>query len=219
LSEGQVLSGEIDFPVRYQFESLGLSKKGLARLIANGAKVLDIGCGSEARLVESLRQRGIVAYGIDPLIKNPKDFLIKQEVDPEHPILLPDGLCDLVIANEVGPLQLAFSNFRALAQVFDIFGVPGACDQQVAESQARAIIFEGLRVMRPTGRFVIYSCLDLLGGFNEELILNDYTINHQKVERTYFRAEIEEFKRKIATLGFKKETDMMDYRTVIRKKK
>jgi hypothetical protein len=75
----------IEFPEKYQLESLGLDREALKRLKERKTKVLDIGGGRQARLACMFNQKGIPTDCIDPLITGQKPFLISQEVTDVYP--------------------------------------------------------------------------------------------------------------------------------------
>jgi hypothetical protein len=54
---------------------------------------------------------------------------------------------------------------------------------------ARAIILEGLRVMKRDGRFIIKPGLNRLGNLGEELSSREYKISYSQIKRTEGRDE------------------------------
>lgn len=77
LNEG-MNKGEINFSAEFQLLTLGLNEKKLEKL--KGQFVLDSCCGREAKLVEYLRNEGIVAEGMDPQLQRSEDYLFRRRV-------------------------------------------------------------------------------------------------------------------------------------------
>ena len=165
--------GYIQYSLDKQRSRLGLDKKTLSSL--EGKRVLDIGCGADAKLVGFLRTRGVEAEGIDPLVKEERPYLIRAAVNSILPgqggISRPDNHYDLVVSQGNSTLRvftdfietdMAVFNRAAEVTAQEDVGARVAFkqDNQLARSNAYLygvlMLSEMLRVVKPEGRIVIY---------------------------------------------------------------
>lgn len=161
-------SALLPVPVENQRRLLGLDNKVVAEL--SGVRFLDIGCG-KGGLVKFLRKKGVEAEGIDSSVKvnfSLKKYFIKQNITGRYPskgsIPRPDNFYQMIVTFQVGNLNDAFTvggilrdpRQRKGASSKDIMGY-----SEAVESGKNAI-FEGVRVLAPGGKFVIYPELSRL---------------------------------------------------------
>jgi hypothetical protein len=157
---------EYQFPLGNLLFFLGLEKK-LIEL--KGKKVLDVGCGADARLVYFLRSVGVNAGGIDPCVTDKKPFLIRRRISrlaqDSRNIPRPDGFYDLVVSHSVPPLMVALTSNaeKYLIEVME----KNSKDFEKAFArvensaiEATTIVVEAMRVLKGEGRYICYPGLD-----------------------------------------------------------
>jgi hypothetical protein len=138
-------------PVGEQLRLLGIDEFEISRLRRSGAKGLDIGCG-DGGLVNAMILQGIDFIGIDD--KAPDAFqFIMQNVTGNYPhegsIPSPNESYDLVVAVQNGTFNCAY-------------GKDDPCEK--CQENGPPVIFEGMRVLKPQGRMVIFPNLYLGNG-------------------------------------------------------
>jgi len=147
----------VNYGTEEQLNHLGLTPEFLGQI---DGPILDIGCGSEAKLVRHLRGLGYVAEGIDPLIESDEPYLTRKAVKKLRDIDVPDNHYALVIAHLNNGFTDADDFFIESAnQSLVDMGLPAAYRKRaikekrsVCYPRARAIFMEALRV----GRMFVY---------------------------------------------------------------
>jgi len=190
----------------------------------DGKRVLDIGCGREARLVYYMRRKGVDAEGIDSEVEARESFLIARKITSIAPgkgaIPRQDDSYDLVVACSNPVLDQAFTSFRELNKRRAL--KESLCDFEEVDRLYREnaiyatfIILEALRVLRKKGRFVCYPSLDkidvsgLMGNCRREV---EGIEKMQKMLKANLTKPVLDF------LGANPgEMDFMGYRTVVYK--
>jgi hypothetical protein len=160
------------YSIERQVSRLGLDDNSLRAF--RGKRILDIGCGLDANLVEFLRTRGIEAEGIDPVVKADKPYLIRAPIygliQNEGAIPRPDNHYDLVLSHGNSTLRV-FTDFKDTdMKTFNEMAEDEAHDLEerlaFKRDNARAfndgclcgvfMLAEMLRVVHPEGKVVCY---------------------------------------------------------------
>jgi hypothetical protein len=158
------------YSINVQLDDLGFTLEDFKAI--NG-KMLDIGCGSDANLVQYLRQNGIDAEGIDPLVEAGNEFLMKQLITSVHPVQgsipRPDGFYRLIVSHMCMPLYIPLSDLGT--EILDFMKARNyligdeqlEMDAKDISLRATFIILEALRTLdRNSGRLVIHPLANLL---------------------------------------------------------
>jgi hypothetical protein len=133
--------------VEFQVTTLGLKPADILGL--EGQKVLDIGCGRDSVLVYWLRELGVDAEGIDPIVSGGIPFLMQQAVNgfsAEGRIPRADGHYKLVVAH------LPTSINRGLSRIITIN--PNPPTDEIL--RGTSVVLECARVLAQDGRFVCW---------------------------------------------------------------
>jgi hypothetical protein len=154
--------GEYNFPVEIQRFCLGLSDNKVRELY--GKMVLDPCCGREGKLVTYLREKGVSAEGMDPLLELENEFLtrrgVARSVGGRGSIPKKDGTYDLILMNGLREVYFPFSGVSYFEKKKDHLG-------------SVLILSELLRVLRYGGEMICYpSAPNLLAehlGFNSQI--------------------------------------------------
>lgn len=140
---------DCNMPPASQIELLGLARHDILAL--KGRRTLDIACGSQARLVNWLREVGVEAEGIDPTLNNGVPYLMKQWIGgfgtADGRIPREDGTYQIVTANLCSPMITGFSD------------IPGLKVEPESIAKATGILFEALRVTASSGKFVCWPAI------------------------------------------------------------
>jgi len=171
---GHVINGHNanrNVPVKYQLPLLGLTEGKVKSYRRTGLSGLDIGCG-EGHLVDYLRQKGFDFEGLDKLERAEPYFMNQwiTGIKGHGGIPRRDDTYDMVFAFQNATLN---SSFSANTILRDQLEEPGFLSTEQKKkggeilANAQYIIYEATRVLKPTGRFVIYPSLvrleDIMG--------------------------------------------------------
>jgi SAM-dependent methyltransferase len=175
--------GENNFAVETQIKGLGLTEDFTRAL--KGRKVLDIGCGRNADLVELLISCNILAEGIDPLLEREASYLMKRKITGIHPMQgalpRPSSYYDVVFAHSSPPLISAFATLGRVAE--EQARKYGSKEDQELLSRRTVegglILEEAIRVLRPGGLMVTFPKMDRLTCQALTLGASDYTIREE----------------------------------------
>ncbi len=138
--------GEVEFPLKIQKQGLGIDSNVLKNL--RGKKVFNPACGSEGILVEYLREKGVLADGMDPRLKNPNGYLEKRLISVNYSgkgsIPKQDNYYDYIYSYAFGQLFYPFS------------GLTFAKEHWGTQLDSSLILMDLLRVLRPSGKIISY---------------------------------------------------------------
>ncbi|MFH1358861.1 MAG: methyltransferase domain-containing protein [archaeon] len=188
-------------PVRSQLNVLGLDRRRLRKLKRINAKGLDIGCGNGG-LVNKMKEWGVDFTGID---KNAPegDYFFRQNVTGKYPgegsIPMPDESYDIAVSVENGTLNHAFIDFYRNTN----------CE---CHNEGPIILSEGLRVLRPKGRYVVFPGLDLKNKSLMEVV--DF---HKGVSVHQERMPVEYLIEHYQAIGLGSHLESEAYRTIFYK--
>jgi len=169
-------------PLRKQIVRLGLTFDQIIEL--RGLRTLDIGCGTESKLVKLFRSYGILAEGIDPMVPDGVDYLIKREVRALSPMTrgdIPrkDKTYFLITAHNNPGLYSLISPVYMISRKFK--EIDDWLNHHI--QKAKFIIDEALRVMHDEGSFIYSPSLRLLEeDIQPELSSRGYSIRNIKVD-------------------------------------
>ena len=178
LDEAQVRKGIVNFPLIFQRESLGLEDSIVEEL--KGKRVLDIGCGSEARLVRYLRQNCVDAEGIDQFSSS-DPYILNQIIFPT-PIPRESGTYDLVVAHSLDIFDSGLTKYGQIQKRVERAAGIVSLNLEDPVKSARFVLCESLRVLKTGGRLITRPALDIER-------LKGYEISKEDIRRTTFREE------------------------------
>jgi hypothetical protein len=158
----------VQFNELIQLQVLGFSSEEIKSI--NG-KVLDLGCGIDARLVKFLRARGIDAEGIDPLVAREENYLMKlpnQTLFPQAGFIpRQDEYYKLIISHMCTPIYTALSDYseayrkEGIAKRMSIYEINHTIN--FMQSLAISTVMEALRVLnKKQGKYICFPCLNHL---------------------------------------------------------
>ena len=137
-------------PVGNQLKLLGFDELELMKLRQRRARGLDIGCGNGSLVNKMIMEHGIDFTGIDKHAPEAPYFM-RQHVTATHPnegcISVDDNTYDIVVAVQNGVLNCALGDYWK------------PCD--TCSKRAPLIVYEGARVLKPGGKFIVFPCLNL----------------------------------------------------------
>ncbi len=177
-----------------QLKLLGISKKDLSELRKRKLRVLDIGCGEEARLVQYLWENGIEAEGIDPFAKINSPNIMKSKISQENPevesIPRQDKRYHLILSHANFVLPMGLSTCRNLGA--KMLAKKGEHPKNIGRRldavslDAQWTVLEAMRTLKNQGRFVCYPGLTQIG----EIMGDDFwetpiKIVHEEVPSRY----------------------------------
>lgn len=145
-----------------------MSNLGIEEIVGElvGKRVLDIGCGAYFNLIESLREKGINAEGIDPKIVSSKEYLIKKNVRGkgiEKGIPRENESYDYVFVHQNPFLNESYGPVAKTDFLKFILRDKSARrveqHQKLVEHRARTILYELSRVLKTRGRGVVYPAI------------------------------------------------------------
>lgn len=180
------LPGAVQFPVPVQIEALGLEGM-LDSLRSRKAKVLDIGCGINAPMVEYLRSLGVDAEGVDQRELPSKPYLIQMRLGGTKKLPRQDQYYDLVLSHSFRPFNAGLSSVREKAStpfMGQIRVETGEKDHSEEELKLEAAIAfaEVLRVIRPGGVLIATPQLDKLNNYFGFILGGpDYSVSTQDI--------------------------------------
>lgn len=194
--------GTLNFPIGWQVAQLGLDDKKLEDF--KNKKILDLGCGN-GNLVKYLIKKGIKAEGISP--EAPEgDYFMRQKVKSVHPLKgsIPrkDENYNIVLANSINTLTLAFSSYREALRKQTMSRFKGDlgslkrldADLKKMDVEAHMMMLETLRVLKKGGRFICSPYLDKLQEhMSFEFSKGNYRIEKEPIE---FVLQMEEMMKK-----------------------
>lgn len=138
--------GKVEYPMKIQLDNLNLNKSKIR--VLEGKKVLIPACGCDGKLVEYLRERDVIAEGIDPTLERETDYLIRKGIavgysgngsiprEKEH--------YDAIYAHAFAQISYPFSGLKVRQ---DMWGTP---------LEGSLILMELLRVLKKGGQIVSY---------------------------------------------------------------
>jgi SAM-dependent methyltransferase len=155
-------------PYKYQLMIFDLTQREIKRMKSWKYHCLDIGCGNGS-LVEYLRNEGLDCEGVDKTAPKRPHFINHHitGINGNGGIPRPDNTYDLVLAFQNSCLNYAFqSNSYFREDIEDLEQQRLSPEDKklvtIALMNAQQIIYEGARVLRPGGRFMIYPSLPKL---------------------------------------------------------
>jgi SAM-dependent methyltransferase len=155
-------------PYKYQLTIFDLTQREIKRMKSWKYHCLDIGCGNGS-LVEYLRSEGLDCEGVDKTAPKRPHFINHHitGINGNGGIPRTDNTFDLVLAFQNSCLNYAFqsnSYFREDIEDLQQQRLSPEDKNLVAQElmDAQHIIYEGARVLRPGGRFMIYPNLPRL---------------------------------------------------------
>jgi hypothetical protein len=207
-----------DVPVEYQLNLLGIDEKRLRYLYKNKSKGFDIGCG-DGSLVEFMNSQGIPFEGIDIRAPN-KPYFIRQLITRLNGfggIPRKDNSYDIVTAFQNTSINSALLEESELKDLLEM-DLDESHRQRLNDISihGQSIIYEGARIIKPGGRFVIYPFVDKLDEVMGPMLrLSGIEHNVEEVNRNmvrdYMKWELGRLSREIHESHF--------YRSVITKLK
>ena len=195
---------------------------GLARALSgtSNTRILDVGCGEEGQLVKTLLAMGFDAEGIDKEAEH-RPFLLKQNITNIHPwrgkVPREDSSYDLLVSHHNPLLNEQYSCFGETYFLERIRKNRNDEENRTIPIEARAILEESLRLMKPDGKMIVYPGIDTIEE-KEHGLLEDYDVRvvHQPLEVPFSKMEcltrVIEFGQVIAMEDC---SDSLNYRTVI----
>jgi len=195
-------NAHVQVPPYFQAGIFGLDASLLRQLASMNARGLDIGCGNGS-LVKYLREKEVSFEGIDSQAPQ-AEYFMKQNITGMKPmagaIPRPDNSYELVVAFQNIMLNRAFTKGGILHDPTKRDGESWEIEDH--ESRVRTgqfIFYEGARVVKPGGRFLIYPEAkridDLIG--RGMLSMQGITYHSEDVDETnakkYMRWELQKY--------------------------
>ncbi|MFH1053920.1 MAG: class I SAM-dependent methyltransferase [Candidatus Woesearchaeota archaeon] len=161
-----------------------LSNLGIVPSILDG-RVLDIGCGKDARLVYFLKRYGIFAEGIDPEVNKDTSFLMKANAES---IPRPDCTYDRVFSHYAHFKDGMDANREVVIRLI------GEDRFQITQGQYVKTMIdtteEAIRVLKPGKDFVIWPMpryfIDMNWRYFDQ---NQIEVRHEKVKNSLFKVD------------------------------
>ena len=161
--------GQDQFPVKIQMHGLGLTPERMEEL--KGKRILDPCCGKKGNLVEHLRDKGIIAEGMDPGLEVKSDYLVKRGIavsyTGEGSIPKPDNYYEGIYAHAFNQLFYPFAGLEG----FYKFGT---------RLESTLILTELLRVLKPQG--TITSCPSILELDSQHLGIKTHPLLDREIQ-------------------------------------